>query len=47
MLKSVLAAIPTYAFSCFQLPDGVCKEITSLFFKFLVGTNRGEKKDAF
>ncbi|OIT20168.1 putative mitochondrial protein [Nicotiana attenuata] len=37
LLKSFLAPLPSYALSCFQLPDGLCKEITSLFVKFWWG----------
>ncbi|OIT23670.1 putative mitochondrial protein, partial [Nicotiana attenuata] len=44
MLKSVLAAIPTYALSCFQLPDGPCKEITSLFSSFWWGQTEDKRK---
>lgn len=37
LLKSVLAVIPSYALSCLQLPNGLCKKITSLFVKFWWG----------
>lgn len=34
MLKAVLTAAPTYALSCFQLPEGLCKEITFILSNF-------------
>lgn len=34
LLKSVLSTIPTNALTWFRMPDGLCKEITSLFNKF-------------
>lgn len=47
LLKSVLAAIPSYAMSCFQIPDGLCKEITNLFSNFWWGTNDDKRKIHF
>ncbi|OIT02059.1 putative mitochondrial protein, partial [Nicotiana attenuata] len=47
MLKSVLAAIPTYALSCFQLLDGLCKEITSLSSNFWWGQTEDKRKMHF
>lgn len=34
MLKSVLAAMPSYAMSCFQLPVSLCKRIQSTLTRF-------------
>ena len=34
LLKSVLAAIPNYAMSCFKLPASLCKQIQSLLTRF-------------
>ena len=34
LLKSVLAAMPTYAVSCFKLPVSLCKQIQSVLTRF-------------
>ncbi|XP_070017859.1 uncharacterized mitochondrial protein AtMg00310-like [Nicotiana sylvestris] len=47
MLKFVLAAIPTFALSCFQLHDGLCKEIASLFSNFWWGQTEDKRKMYF
>ena len=40
MIKVVIQVIPTYTMSVFQLPKTLCKEITSMMFRFWWGTRR-------
>ncbi|XP_057450409.1 uncharacterized protein LOC130741856 [Lotus japonicus] len=35
LIKAVAQAIPSYAMSCFILPDGICAEIDSMISRFL------------
>ncbi|KAL9286027.1 hypothetical protein AtEden1_Chr4g0281551 [Arabidopsis thaliana] len=44
MLKSVLATMPTYTMSCFQLPTSLCKRIQSALTRFWSDANPEEKK---
>ncbi|KAK6777905.1 hypothetical protein RDI58_024623 [Solanum bulbocastanum] len=44
MLKSLLSSIPSYALSCFQFPDNLEKEITTIFLDFWWGKNEGKRK---
>ncbi|CAA7062290.1 unnamed protein product [Microthlaspi erraticum] len=43
MLKSVLAAMPTYTMSCFQLPQSLCKRIQSALTRFWWDTSPEKK----
>uniref|UniRef100_A0A3Q7G5S6 RNase H type-1 domain-containing protein n=1 Tax=Solanum lycopersicum TaxID=4081 RepID=A0A3Q7G5S6_SOLLC len=47
MLKSILSAIPSYALSCFQFPDSLCKEITTIFSIFWLGNDKDKRKIQF
>lgn len=44
MLKSVLAAMPCYAMSCFKLPISLCKQIQSLLTRYWWDANPEKKK---
>ncbi|XP_059310845.1 uncharacterized protein LOC132062256 [Lycium ferocissimum] len=44
LLKSVLSAIPTYALTCFRMPDRLCEQITSLFNRFGWGKDEEVRK---
>lgn len=44
LLKSVLAAIPNYAMSCFKLPASLCKQIQSLLTQFWWDANLEKRK---
>jgi len=44
MLKSVLAAMPCYAMSCFKLPVSLCRQIQSLLTRFWWDSNPDKKK---
>ncbi|KAG7541952.1 Endonuclease/exonuclease/phosphatase superfamily [Arabidopsis thaliana x Arabidopsis arenosa] len=44
MLKAVLAAMPTYTMSCFQLPQSLCKRIQSALTRFWWDTSMEKKK---
>ena len=34
LIKAVAQAIPTYAMSCFKIPDSLCDEMTNLIRNF-------------
>lgn len=44
LLKSVLAAMPTYTMSCFKLPVSLCTRIQSALTRFWWDSNTGQKK---
>lgn len=44
LLKAVLAAIPTYTMSCFQIPMSLCKRIQSVLTRFWWDGAEGKKK---
>ena len=44
LLKAVAQAIPVFAMSVFNLPKGVCKEITDVIAQFWWGDDEGDKK---
>lgn len=44
LLKAVLAAIPTFPMSCFQLPVSLCKKIQSVMTRFWWDSNDGKRK---
>ena len=43
LLKAVVQAIPTFAMSCFKLPEGLCDEIEALIWKIFWG-QKGEQR---
>ena len=43
LLKAVVQAIPTFAMSCFKLPEGLCDEIEALIRKIFWG-QKGEQR---
>ena len=47
LIKTVAQAIPTYAISCFKIPDSLCDEITSLIRNFLWGQRKKERRTAW
>ncbi|GJN18706.1 hypothetical protein PR202_gb05897 [Eleusine coracana subsp. coracana] len=47
LIKLVAKAIPTYSMSCFRLPKGLCKHITSMVRKFWWGCKAGKRKTAW
>ena len=47
MIKVVAQAIPTYAMSCFKIPDSLCEEMTSLMRNFWWGQQKEERKMAW
>lgn len=44
LLKSVLAAMPTYTMTCFKLPASLCKRIQSALTRFWWDSNSEKKK---
>ncbi|KAG7600499.1 Reverse transcriptase zinc-binding domain [Arabidopsis suecica] len=44
MLKSVLAAMPSYTMSCFKIPTNLCKRIQSALTRFWWDANSEKKK---
>ncbi|KAG7572582.1 Reverse transcriptase domain [Arabidopsis suecica] len=44
MLKSVLAAMPTYTMTCFKVPASLCKRIQSVLTRFWWDANTEKKK---
>ena len=44
MLKSVLAAMPSYTMSCFKIPNNLCKRIQSALTRFWWDTKAEKKK---
>ena len=47
LIKAVAQAIPTYAMSCFKIPDKLCDEMTSLMRNFWWEQQRDERKMAW
>ena len=47
LIKAVAQAIPTYAISCFKIPDSLCDEITSLIRNFWWGQRKEERRTAW
>ena len=47
MIKVMTQAIPTYAMSCFKIPDSFCEEMTSLMRNFWWGQQKEERKMAW
>ena len=46
LIKAVAQAIPTYAMSCFPIPDSLCDELTSTIRNLWWGQKKDEKKMA-
>ncbi|KAK3199848.1 hypothetical protein Dsin_023263 [Dipteronia sinensis] len=44
LIKAVAQAVPTYAMSIFQIHVGLCKDLSSMFSKFLWGSKGGNRK---
>ena len=44
LIKSVAQAIPVFAMSVFNIPKGICKEITDLIAQFWWGDNKEHKR---
>ena len=44
LIKVVTQAIPVYAMSCFQIPDGICSAINSMNSNFWWGQRNNERK---
>jgi hypothetical protein len=44
LIKAVAQAIPSYTMSCFRLPDGLCKELNSMFSNFWWGQHDKKNK---
>ncbi|KAK3212205.1 hypothetical protein Dsin_016911 [Dipteronia sinensis] len=44
LIKAVAQAIPSYAMSIFQLPVGLCKDLSAVFSKFWWRSEEGNKK---
>ena len=47
LIKAVAQAIPTYAVSCFKIPDSLCDEMTSIIRNFWWGQCKEEQKMAW
>lgn len=43
-IKSILQAIPTYAMSCFLLPNSLCDELEKLFGTFWWQKKQGKRR---
>ncbi|KAK3224955.1 hypothetical protein Dsin_004817 [Dipteronia sinensis] len=44
LIKAVAQAIPTYSMRLFQLPIGLCKDLSAITSKFLWGSRDGKRK---
>ncbi|KAK0580330.1 hypothetical protein LWI29_000723 [Acer saccharum] len=44
LIRAVAQTIPNYAMSIFQLPMGLCKELSAMFSKFWWGSREGKRK---
>ncbi|XP_028113864.1 uncharacterized protein LOC114311894 [Camellia sinensis] len=44
LIKAVVQAIPTYIMSCFELPDGLCREISGMIARFWWGQREERRK---
>ena len=47
LIKAIARAIPTYAMSCFRIPDFLCDELTSMIQNFWWEQKKDEKKMAW
>ena len=47
LLKAVIQAIPTFAMSCFKLPDSLFNELNSMMSNFWWGQKDRERKMAW
>ena len=47
LIKAIARAIPTYAMSCFGIPDSLCDELTSMIQNFWWEQKKDEKKMAW
>lgn len=47
LIKAVAQVIPTYAMSCFKIPDALCEEMTNLMRNFWWGQQKEKRKMAW
>lgn len=47
LIKAVPQAVPTYTMSCFEIPNAICDELTSMVSQFWWGQEKDEKREAW